>query len=91
MAICMRATGRQLFTSLNGIAFPAASVKGHKLTLINGWKSSQSTYRTGSPAYAIRKGAVYLPGSLHQPVSDSGGIGVLPAAASSLASISFPV
>jgi hypothetical protein len=37
----------------------------HKLHLINGWVSSQGTYGTGDPSFAIRGGVVYLSGSLH--------------------------
>jgi hypothetical protein len=43
----------------------AAKVAFHKLNLINGWQSSQPTYSSGNPSYAISGGIVYLSGSLH--------------------------
>jgi hypothetical protein len=53
------------FTSLATVSFPAAAVAAHRLTLKNGWQSSQSTYQTGNPSYAVSHGVVYLSGSLH--------------------------
>ena len=53
------------FTSISGMSYPTASVKSHKFKLLNGWLSSQPTYGTGNPSYAISKGVVYLSGSLH--------------------------
>lgn len=55
----------ETFSSLAAISFPTPAVTSHKLTLKNGWKSSQSTYDTGSPEYAVSHGVVYLSGSLH--------------------------
>jgi len=46
-------------------ATTAPAVSWHKLTLINGWKSSQSTRDTGNPSYAIKGGMVYLSGAMH--------------------------
>src|SRR5258706_94750 len=40
------------------------SVTWHNLNLLNGWKSSQSTWNTGNPSYAISGGVVYLSASL---------------------------
>lgn len=54
----------RLFTSLASVSFPTSAIKGHQLTLKNGWSSSQSTYNTGDPSYAVSKGVVYLTGSL---------------------------
>ncbi len=69
------------FTSLAGISFPAAAMKLHALTLLNGWQSEQATLKTGSPAYAVAGGIVYLSGSLDQPDPNSDNFAVLPAGA----------
>jgi hypothetical protein len=53
------------FTSLSTVSYPTAAVKSRRLTLENGWQSSQSIYQTGNPSYAVSKGVVYLSGSLH--------------------------
>jgi hypothetical protein len=54
-----------LFTSLAAVSYPTSAIKPHKLTLKNGWTSSQPDYGTGDPSYAVSKGVVYLSGSLH--------------------------
>jgi len=70
------------FTSLAAISFPAAPTTGHKLTLINGWQSSQSQYGTGDPGYWVSNGIVHLVGSLNQNPSDfDAQFAVLPTAA----------
>src|SRR6266852_5580017 len=56
------------------------SVTWHKLNLLNGWKSSQSTWNTGNPSYAISGGVVYLSGSLHGGAGSSN-FAILPKAA----------
>ncbi len=56
------------------------SVTWHKLNLLNGWKSSQSTWNTGNPSYAISGGVVYLSGSLHGGAASSN-FAILPKAA----------
>jgi hypothetical protein len=62
-----------------GHARPAAiSVRRHKLTLRNGWVSSQPVYDSGDPAVAIRGGIVYLSGSMHQASGSSGIFATLP-------------
>ena len=53
------------FASLAAVSYPTAAVASHKLTLKNGWTSSQSIYSTGDPSYAVSGGVVYLSGSLH--------------------------
>lgn len=63
---------RQSITAVTGVTW-------HKLTLINGWTSSQNVYGTGNPRYAISGGVVYLSGSLHAGTSTS--FAVLPKAA----------
>ena len=71
----------QGFTSLAGISFPAASITGLKLALVNGWQSSQGAWGTGDPSYAIRGGVVYLSGALHRPSGSEGIFARLPRAA----------
>ncbi|HXP21337.1 MAG TPA: hypothetical protein VN840_16970 [Streptosporangiaceae bacterium] len=71
----------QAFTSLAGISYPTSATKWHKLTLADNWTSSQSSYNSGDPAYAIIGPIVYLSGSMHQPSGTSGLFGVLPSAA----------
>jgi hypothetical protein len=63
---------RQSITAVTGVTW-------HKLTLINGWTSSQNVYGTGNPRYAISGGVAYLSGSLHAGTSTS--FAVLPKAA----------
>jgi hypothetical protein len=70
----------QGFTSLAGISFPAPALTMQKLTLEDGWVSSQGQYNTGDPSYAVSGGTVYLAGSLHQPVGTSQIFAVLPKA-----------
>jgi hypothetical protein len=71
-----------LFTSLAAISYPAAAVKESKLSLQNGWTSSQSVYGTGDPSYVVRGGVVYLSGSAHNAASKpSHVLAVLPSAA----------
>jgi hypothetical protein len=53
------------YTSLAAISFPARSLARHKLTLRNGWQSSQGVYGTGDPSYSASHGIVYLSGSMH--------------------------
>lgn len=53
------------FTSLSGVSYPSASIKSHAEHLLNGWQSSQSDYSTGDPSDVVRKGVVYLSGSMH--------------------------
>jgi len=71
----------QTFTSLAGVSFPAATTAVHTLSLLNGWRSSQSAYGTGNPAYTVAGGVVYLSGSLHQPAGTNEEFAVLPPAA----------
>jgi hypothetical protein len=66
------------FSTLSSISYPLASLRGHKITLKNGWTSSQGTYDTGNPSYTVSRGVVYLSGSVHQPVAGSDLIGILP-------------
>lgn len=66
------ADSRQATTAVTGVTW-------HKLTLINGWQSSQSVYGTGNPSYAISGGVVYLSGSLHGGTGST--FAVLPKAA----------
>ena len=63
-------------------AAPAVTgVTWHQLIPINGWQSGESHYGTGSPAWTVRNGVVYLSGSVLQPSGNSGEFAVLPPAA----------
>jgi len=73
--------GAQDYTSLAGVSFPAAATAMHKLSLLNGWQSSQPAYGTGAPAYTVTGGVVHLSGALHQPAGTNEEFAVLPAAA----------
>ena len=53
------------FTSLSAVSYPAATMNSHKIALEHGWVSSQSSYDTGDPSYAVSGGVVYLSGSMH--------------------------
>jgi hypothetical protein len=57
----------QGFTGLAGISYPALALGMTKLSLKNGWQSSDSRWGTGDPSYSVSNGMVYLAGSLHQP------------------------
>ena len=56
------------------------TVTFHKLTLINGWASKNSTYSSGDPSVAIANGVVYLSGSMAQKIPGSAQFAILPAA-----------
>ena len=79
----MQAVGSQAsgYTSLSAVSYPVAGFTWHKLTLIHGWKSGQSKYGTGNPAYAVKRGVVYLRGSLKQTSGSNDLFAVLPKAA----------
>lgn len=63
-------------------AAPAVTgVTWHPLTPINGWQSGQTQYGTGSPAWTVLNGVVYLSGSVLQSGSTNGELAVLPVAA----------
>jgi hypothetical protein len=66
------AGSRQATAAVTGVTW-------HKLTLVNGWTSSQNFYGTGNPSYAISGGVVYLSGSLHGGTNSN--FAVLPKAA----------
>jgi hypothetical protein len=85
-----------LTTALGGAAASAAAVHParaaahpatvtgvtwHPLSLLHGWQSAQGQYGTGSPAWAVKNGVVYLSGSMHQASGTSEDFAVLPAAA----------
>jgi hypothetical protein len=53
-------------------------VRWHRLTLRNGWASSQSQYGSGDPAVAVQRGIVYLSGSMHQASGTSTQFATLP-------------
>jgi hypothetical protein len=57
----------------------AATFLWHPLPLINGWKSaSQSNLVTGTPAWALSNGVVYLRGAIKQPNPGSATFAQLP-------------
>jgi hypothetical protein len=70
-----------IVVSLSAVSYPAAGTAWYKLALVNGWKSAQTFYKTGDPAYTITGGVVYLSGSLRQPTGTSTEFAVLPKAA----------
>jgi hypothetical protein len=67
--------------SASAYQMTATTLTWHKLALINGWTPSQSSIPTGKPGYAIKRGVVYLRGSLHQPAGANRVFAVLPKAA----------
>lgn len=58
---------------------PAGTVF-HRLTLLNGWVSSQSDWDSGDPRVGASNGVVYLSGSLHLPSGTNEHFANLPAA-----------
>lgn len=51
---------------------PATVISWHALTLTNGWKSaSMSKLVTGTPAYALSNGVVYLRGAIERPAGQT--------------------
>jgi hypothetical protein len=64
--------------SVGAAQLQATKITFHKLKLVNGWVSSQSTYSTGNPSYGIRDGVVYLSGSAHQTSGTIAVFGILP-------------
>jgi len=71
------------YTSLAGISYPAGGTKAHKLVLRNGWKSSQSQWNSGDPAYSLINGVVHLSGSLHRASGSNRLFAILPPGARS--------
>jgi hypothetical protein len=69
------------FTSLAGVSFPASSLSGNTLTLLNGWQSSDGAFSTGDPMYVVHNGVVYLSGSLNLPSGSDDVFGRLPSGA----------
>jgi len=57
-----------------------STVTFHKLSLINGWASKNSTYGSGNPSVAIANGVVYLSGSMAQQTPTSSEFATLPLA-----------
>jgi len=75
-------TTAQQFTSLSGVSWPVAGTTWHKLNLINGWVSANtSVNKAGDPAYAVKNGIVYLSGSVKQTSGSRSTFAVLPTAA----------
>src|SRR5215469_5843377 len=66
------------FASLAGVSYPNSGLTWHKLRLLNGWKSAESIWGTGDPAYAVSHGVVYLSGSAFQASGSNAALAVLP-------------
>jgi hypothetical protein len=75
------------FTSLAAISYPAAGANWHLLALKHGWSPAHNG--TGSPAYTVIAGVVYLSGSMHASSGSTGHASILPLAARPAASQSF--
>ncbi len=60
------------YTSLANISYPVASIKWHNFKLTAGWKSADPAFHTGSPAYAVINGVVYVGGALNDQKASSG-------------------
>jgi len=78
----------QGFTSLAAISYPAAGTKWHNLSLINGW-STWSTV-TGSAAYVIKNGIVYLKGAIQETSGSNAIFANLPSAARPVHVLTMP-
>jgi hypothetical protein len=68
-ALSVAADGGSASAATLHTAQPAATtitgVTWHKLALIHGWQPGQSHFTgTGSPAWAVQNGVVYLSGSI---------------------------
>jgi hypothetical protein len=72
------------YTSLANISFPVASTAWHDFKLEAGWKSADSAYGTGNPAYAVINGIVYIGGSMDRATGGTGLWTDLPAATRSV-------
>jgi hypothetical protein len=70
--------GAAVYTSLDGISYPASGTRWHKLALTPYWQSEQSTFDTGDPAYAVRGDIVYLSGSAKGTSTVGEGLATLP-------------
>jgi hypothetical protein len=69
------------FTSLAGVAYPAAGAAWQPLSLINGWANGQENCFNGDPSYYQKGGIVYLSGLVDQSPYGNCAFAVLPAAA----------
>jgi hypothetical protein len=66
------------YTSLDGISYPAAGTRWHRLALTTHWQSAQRSFGTGDPAYTVRGGIVYLSGAAIGKSSASVDFAILP-------------
>jgi hypothetical protein len=64
--------------STHASAKVSATVALQNLTLVNGWKSSQSQFQSGNPKVGLANGVVYLAGSMHQATGTNGHFATLP-------------
>lgn len=70
---------------------PPAGVAFHRLTLLNGWMSSQGQWDSGNPSAGLSNGVVYLSGSLHLPSGTNGHFANLPSAYRPSRYLYFPI
>src|SRR4029077_14542223 len=69
------------FTSLAAVSYPVAATKMHKLTLLHGWQSTQSSVNSRDPSYSVADGIVHQSGGLRQPAGGNKIFAKLPPAA----------
>ena len=79
------------FTSLAGVAYPAAGAAWQPLSLINGWYNGADNCNNGAPSYDVSGGIVYLNGLLTQAPIGNCAFAVLPLAARPAHSLYFTV
>ena len=78
----------QGFTSLAAISYPARGTTWHPLTLVNGW--TRFSRVTGTPAYTIKNGIVYLSGAVQETSGVSVIFANLPSAARPVHGLTMP-
>jgi hypothetical protein len=79
------------FTSLAGLAYPAAGATWQPLNLINGWYNGEDNCFNGAPSYYVKAGVVYLNGLLTQSPAGNCEFAVLPVGARPNHSLYFTV
>lgn len=79
------------FTSLAGVAYPAAGAAWQPLNLIDGWSNGEDNCDNGAPSYYVSGGVVYLNGLLQQAPAGACEFAVLPVGARPSHSMFFTV
>jgi hypothetical protein len=69
------------FTSLAGVAYPAAGAAWQQLSVINGWWNGEANCNNNNASYYTQDGVVYLNGLLGDAPTDGCEFAVLPPAA----------